>query len=260
MSLAKKLVYRMLAYIVILGYLALDLLVFKGPLSRTLSGEEKNAEQRIAEAKASGVVARVYFQPIYQKQVEERMRESLWREGREPSDLNAGEAKVLREAIVGELIDELLVKIQIKVSGVNDFPVSEQEIQNALARFNDRFTAISARDAAMAQQGWAGGEHELKMRLAGRLQREKYLQSQLAEFIQEDSEALVRAWYDEHHQELKGPDGELPSYEEAKASIASALKARQREKGWDDFCKIMRAKAGRKIEIFRDMLHQEATE
>ena len=44
-------------------------------------------------------------------------------------------------------------------------------------------------------------------------------------------------------------------FEEVKLEIEDALRAVRREEGWDDFRKIMRAKADGKVDIFRDILH-----
>ncbi len=259
MSLPKKLLLRIVIYFIIVGYLYADFVVFQGPLSRAVRPESLESEEHIAEAKAQGIAARVYYQPIYRAQVEERMREHLWRHGlSEP----VGEVKILREAILAELIDELLIKIQIKVSGANDYPVTDEEKKTALARFDARFTYPPERDHALQLQGWEWekGTKEVEMRLAARLQREKYLQHQLTPYNEQEQTTTAREWYDSHLDSFTSSDGVTKSFDEVKPYIDEALEARQRTRGIDHFRKILRSKAKGKIEIFDDVLHAEERE
>jgi len=264
MSLPKKLILRMLAYIVVLGYMTLDVMVFDGPLSRALSAPRPDSKELVAVAKAEGVVARAYYQPIYRAQVEESLREYLWRRGRDVSDLSVGERKMLREAVLADLLDELLIKIQIKVSGMNDYPISDGEKKAAIERFYARYENSETLDELMALQGWKGGDREVEMRLAGRLQREKYLVDQLIPWNREGSSEKVKAWYDENKELLKSEGGDVPEFVDVEQRVFEALKAQQREQGMADFRKILRNKTKEKgkpkIEIFRDVLHAEEVE
>ncbi len=257
MSLPKKLLLRILGYVVVMGYMYCDFFIFRGPLSRMVNPDEMNSKEKIAAAKAEGIVARAYFQPIYRTQVEERMREHLWRRGlNEPS----GDVKILREAVLADLIDELLIKIQIKVSGRNDYAVSEEEKEAALARFNARFESEEARDLLMEKQGWQGGEKELKMRLAARIQRERYLENQLTLFNQEYASETPSSWYEKNKAAFQNAHGEVPEFSEVEDRVTDALEVIQRKKGIGHFRKILRLKAKGKIQIFRDVLHAEDLE
>jgi len=257
MSLPQKLLLRIVIYAAICGYLYGDFFIFKGPLSRMVHEDEQSSEKKIAEAKAAGVVARAYYQPIYRTQVEERMREYLWRRGQ---GLPEAGVKILREAVLAELIDELLIKIQIKVSGANDYPVSEGEIEEAFARFNHRYPNLHERDLAMTAEGWTGGEKELKMRLAARLQREKYLIDQLGPFNAKEAPQSAKEWYQENQDSFQRPDDSYAPFSEVEHLIKNALEVTQRERGMDHFRKILRSKAKGKIEIFSDVLHAEDLE
>ncbi|HCQ79342.1 MAG TPA: hypothetical protein DIV46_05160, partial [Verrucomicrobiales bacterium] len=115
-NLAKAMAIRFGVYGILVFYLACDLFLFQGPVYRSLNEPQRDEKTEIAEAKASGVVARVYYRPIFRAQVEEKMVEYLWRRGRTIDDTTEGERRLLRQVIVNELIDDELVKLQIKVS------------------------------------------------------------------------------------------------------------------------------------------------
>ncbi|MDB4328532.1 peptidyl-prolyl cis-trans isomerase [Akkermansiaceae bacterium] len=201
MSTPKKLAIRLAAYGVLMGYLCLDLFLFKGPLNRTLTGPGMDSEEAIAEAKAMGIAARVYFQPIYRAQVDERAGQYLWERGRSFADTSAGERRLLREAIVNELVDELLLKIQIKVSPVEEYDIPEGTQEEMFALFEKRYGGAEAFEALIFDQRWEGKE-EAKMRLNARLQREKYLNSILPKEVTEEH---ARKWFDENQKKMVAP-------------------------------------------------------
>ena len=70
-NVAKAMAIRMGIYGLLTGYLVFDFFYWQGPLYRSLKKSPRNTPEAIAEAKADGVVARVYFRPIYRRQVEE---------------------------------------------------------------------------------------------------------------------------------------------------------------------------------------------
>ncbi|MGJ8697077.1 MAG: peptidylprolyl isomerase [Verrucomicrobiaceae bacterium] len=192
---------RLAVYCLLIGYLCLDLFVWKGPVNQTLKGPGLGSERGIAEAKAMGIAARVYYQPIYRAQVDERAREYLWKRGRTWEDTTEPERRFLREATVQQLIDELLLKIQIKVSPVTAYEVPDEVQEAEFRRFKDRY-AEGELEALMEKQGWSG-EEEAKMRLNARLQREVYLTDMLASGVS-DEDAL--AFYEENKGALVSPE------------------------------------------------------
>ncbi len=192
---------QLTVYAVVMAYLWLDLRVFGGPVSRTLTGPRMDSEEMIAEAKAMGIAARVYYQPIYRAQVDERASQYLWERGRSFADTSAGERRLLREAIVNELIDELLLKIQIKVSPIEEYDIPEGSQEELFALFEKRYGSVEAFDVLIADQRWDGKE-EAKMRLNARLQREKYLNSILPKEVTEED---ARKWFVENQAEMAAP-------------------------------------------------------
>jgi len=69
----KKVLWRLLIWLVLVGYIALDFLVFKGPLHRSLtSGNEPEPDV------ARGIAARVFHKPIYLSQLDYAVDKLLW--------------------------------------------------------------------------------------------------------------------------------------------------------------------------------------
>ena len=184
-----------------MAYLCLDLFVFEGPLNRTLTGPGMDSEQAVAEAKAMGIAARVYYQPIYRAQVDERARQNLWERGRTFADTTSTERRYLREGTVNELIDELLLKIQIKVSPMEEYDIPEVRQDEMFALFEKRYGSSEVFEALLAEQRWQGKE-EARMRLNARLQREKYLSTLLPREVTEED---ARQWFAENREKLASP-------------------------------------------------------
>ena len=203
MNVHKKMAIRMGIYVVMIGYLLLDLFVFEGPIKKGLTGPAPDSPEAIAAAKAKGVVARVYAQPIYRAQIEGREKEYLWERGRKIEEVPLAERKLIRNIALQEMIDERLVKVQIKVSSPDEYEVSEEELDAAVERYKKRYADESALGKAIERQGWKG-EKELRMRIAGRLQREKYFEKEIESEV-EMSDEEARAWYDKHHEKLALP-------------------------------------------------------
>ncbi|MGE9268832.1 MAG: peptidylprolyl isomerase [Verrucomicrobiales bacterium] len=203
MSVQKKMAIRMGIYVLLVGYLLMDLFVFNGPIKTKLTGPEPDSPEAIAAAKAQGIVARVYAQPIYRAQVEERVVRMLTERGRQAENVSEAEHKLLRQVALRDLIDERLVKVQIKVSATDQYPVSEEERAAALTRFKQRFGDEEALAQALAAQGWEG-EKELSYRLAARLQRERYLTQEIGGQASVSDEEII-AWYEENKEALTIP-------------------------------------------------------
>ena len=156
MSVPKIMALRMGVYCVLVGYLVCDFFVFKGPVYKSLNSSPRDEKTMIAEAKASGVVARVYYRPIYRAQVEEAMKEYLWRRGRNPGDTSAPERRLLRELMVNQLIDEELIKLQIKVSMSEEVAVSDDKVARAGEIEKGRHPDSRVYDELACRAGWSG--------------------------------------------------------------------------------------------------------
>lgn len=203
MSPPKKLAIRFAIYFALIVYLIIDLFIWKGPVSRATLGPQLDSEEAIAEAKAMGIVARVYYQPIYRAQVETRIEEHLWKRGRTLEQTSKPERRLLREVAAEQLIDELLMKVQIKISPVNEYPIPEANQIRFFDQFKKRYPTSDDFADLMESQGWKGGEDEVQMRLNGRLEREVYLTSYIDSSVSDEE---VQKWYDEHHKNYLAPE------------------------------------------------------
>jgi parvulin-like peptidyl-prolyl isomerase len=192
---------RLVLYTIGIIYLFLDLFVFDGPLRRKLREENPQSPERIASAKAKGVVARVFYQPILLSQVDRRVEERLWKEGRKLDGLGKEERKLLRMAALNDLIDlHLLGRIKVQFN-LSDDSVSREAVDAAVASFVKGFENTREMEERMAEQGWT--MEELRLRLAAKIQQQMYL-DQLIEVGVSDEEA--RTFYDSHQAELGQPD------------------------------------------------------
>lgn len=251
MNLPKIMALRMGIYLILMVYLAGDLFFFKGPIYQTLNSSPHDSEELIAEAKASGVVARVYQRPIYRAQIEESLREYLWRRGRTPEEASQDERRLLRELVLQQLIDEELIKLQIKVSMGKEVAVSEEEVERALEVEQGRYPDEQVFEELARRAFWAG-EKEQRMRLAARIQRADYLKNRIPDGVSEE-EAL--RWYEENEERFS------PSYEQSKESIMDALSLKKRDFMWQKFrYEKLRHYAEGHLDVFRDVLHAEEGE
>jgi peptidyl-prolyl cis-trans isomerase C len=185
---------------VALLYLAGDLWAFNGPVKRWLTGFRPDSPRSIAKAKASGVVARVWFHPITRSQLDRAVRERLWLQGLDETEVPAGEHAALRRAALDELIDELLLRTEANRRGI-EVKATEAEIDRAFQRFASRFEEGEL-DAALRGQGL--DRAELRQRLAARLEQEKALELCVGD-AGKIEEAKAREWFAGHAAELGQP-------------------------------------------------------
>lgn len=251
MSVPKIMALRMGVYVILVGYLVCDLFFFKGPIYKTLKSSPRDEKSIIAEAKASGVVARVYYRPIYRAQVEEAMREYLWRRGRTAAEAGPDERRLLRDLIVQQLIDEELIKLQIKVSDSEEVAVPDSEINRAVEVDLSRYPDPGVFDSLLYQARWKG-DPEHRMRIAARIQRADYLEQRVPDDVTEEE---AQAWFDENKKAFPA------DFEESKAGIIDALSLKKRDVMWKEFrYQKLRRYAEGKIDLFDDVLHAEEGE
>ena len=180
-------------------YMALDFFLFNGPLKHELREMFPTAVDEYREALEQGICAKVYNAPIYRGQVERRLNENLWRNGRSIANVQDTELKMLRGLALDELIDEKVLRIKVHANR-SDVPVSEEEVDAALTRFKNRFRARNDLDVAMEQQGIASMK-ELRYRIAAKLQQEKYVLTKIEPALA-INDAQAKEWYEEHKESI----------------------------------------------------------
>jgi hypothetical protein len=247
-DLAKAMAIRFGVYGVLVIYLACDLFVFQGPVHKSLNEPQLDKKTEIAEARASGVVARVYYRPIFRAQVEEKMVEYLWRRGRTIDETTAGERKLLRQVIVNELIDDELVKLQIKVSMSEEVNVPGNQIDQALAREMKRYSSQDVFNALAERAVWSG-LRERRMRLAARIQRSEHLARMVDAKVSEEE---AKNWFEGNRSSFLGV------FEDHRIAIMDALLIEKRDRAWTKFrLEKLRRYAKGKIDIFEEILFKE---
>jgi parvulin-like peptidyl-prolyl isomerase len=230
MSPLRKFILRLVIYGAVLLYIIGDLFVFHGPLGRRIERADPGSPAAIAEAKARGVVARVFNHQITRSQLDRALRERLWLEGKTPESLTPEFLKIARYAALDDLIGHELLRVKAKANA-KELQVSDEEIEERMARFTARFESGDAMASAMKSQGIAS-LRDLRDRLAARIQQEKYVEMKIAP-LAEVTEDDMRTWFEENQKSLGIPERVrvrhifIPTLdhppEEAKAKLDTAL-------------------------------------
>jgi parvulin-like peptidyl-prolyl isomerase len=180
---------RLAIYGAVLAYLVADLLIFNGPLRRTIGGDRPPKPE---------IAARVAGHPITRSQLDRAVSEKLWLEGNPAAD-----PAVVRAAALEELIDHELLRLKVKEL---DPPLtaSDKEINERLRRLIGRFESKGALETAMKSQG-IPNERDLRERLAARIRQEKLVTLRIGESIKVTDEE-ARKWFDANQQSIALPE------------------------------------------------------
>lgn len=199
----KGFVIRIVLFSALLIYLGADLYLFNGPLRKRIQRGLPDSPESIAAAKSQGVVARVLHLPILSSQLERATKERLWLRGQKLEDLPPQQRRVERLAALEDLIDHQLLRIKTK-HNATELPVAEAEVDEALKRLATRFENRDAMQKELTAEG-IDSERELRLRIGGRLQQQKYVESRIAPQIEVTEEEAL-AWYEAHAKELARPE------------------------------------------------------
>lgn len=191
------------AYLLVLGYLAIDLLVLNGPLNRRIQSSHPDSPESIAKAKANGVVARVFNHHITRNQLDYAIHERLWLEGKNAADLSPADRKLVTYAALGDLIDHQLLRVKTKVNTF-ELNVPDKEIDDRLQRFVGRFETKADLQSAMKSMG-IRDETALRQRIAARIQQEKYVAMRVDPLVKV-SEEEVAEFYEANKESLALPE------------------------------------------------------
>jgi hypothetical protein len=177
-------------------------MIFGGPLRQRMDRQRPDSPESLARARAQGIVARVFKHPITRQQLNRAVAERLLLDGRQDQPLGGNERKLLTYAVLNDLIDHQLLRVKTQANS-SEVPLSEAEIDAAVAGFRSRFPSGTDFPALLATQG-IGSEKELRFRLAATLQQEKYIETRIHAAIQVSAEE-ARAWYDANPQAAEVP-------------------------------------------------------
>lgn len=149
------------------------------------------------------LVARVAGHPITRSQLDRAVSANLWLEGRSHEKLTPAELESARKAALDDLIDESLLRLQVKALTAQ-LAVSDDEIDTRFKRFSGRFESKAELESAMTAQGIAD-EKSLRDRLAAQIRQEKYIELRITPAIRTtDEEALE--WFGKNPDSVSLPE------------------------------------------------------
>jgi hypothetical protein len=149
---------------------------------------------------------------------------------------------------VNELIDDELVKLQIKVSMSEEVSVPESQIDQALAREMKRYPSENVFSVLAERAVWSGLK-ERRMRLAARIQRSEHLARMVDAKVSEEE---AKNWFEENRRAFPGV------FADYRIPIMDALLIGKRDRAWKKFrVEKLRRYAKGKIDLFEEVLFKE---
>ncbi|MCB1277901.1 peptidylprolyl isomerase [Prosthecobacter sp.] len=190
--------WRFAAYFIAAGYLMADLYACKGPLhARLMAGRGSSPE-----GAGGGFAAEVYGRPITRLEVEEMMREQLWKRNESWAALGTEARKQTRWLALETLVNDRIIRAFRIMNGIDHVPP----------------VSLAKREAEMMKRQFANGA-EFPGRVAGQQQTEKsldegiydaqldeaWIAEKIAHRLKEITAKEVREWYDEFKDTLRIP-------------------------------------------------------
>ncbi|MFM2171304.1 MAG: hypothetical protein RI957_1533 [Verrucomicrobiota bacterium] len=194
---------RLFIYSSVLAYVAIDLYACAGPLRKAIDRRKSDSPEAVEDAKKAGIVAIVLGRPVTVTQVDRAARERLWLEGKSWQETSSEQRRLVRKAVLTELVDHQLIRSKIaankEAERATDHEVSER-VKQLLARFVSR----AEMEQSMKAQGIAS-EEELKLRIAAIIEMEKYLDRQLRPLLEVTDDEIAE-FYQNHPNDLAMPE------------------------------------------------------
>ncbi len=203
MSISRKFLWRLGLWSLLMLYIALDLLIFKGPvdkIARKLSSDQPKFE----DDSQRGIAARVFNRPIYLSQIDFAVDQKLWSTGKGTREgIQEKQRLFLRAEALRNIQDQYILREKVRLNS-DDYPVAEEEINAAVLRFSARFRTKQEMTEALIAYGFQG-EKELRFRLAAQLQQEKYILAKIQPGIAvTDDDA--KKWYQDFKEKTITPE------------------------------------------------------
>lgn len=202
MSFSNKFLWRLVLWSLLMLYIALDLLIFKGPVDQ-IARKLRNDQPQYQDDRARGIVSRVFNRPIYLSQVDYAVDQKLWATGKSREGIKEKQRLFLRAEALRTIQDQYILREKIKLNR-DDYPVSDDEINTAILNFAARFNTKQEMIQALKEFG-LNGEKELRFRLAAQLQQEKYILTKIKPGITVTDEE-ARKWYDNFKEKAVTPE------------------------------------------------------
>lgn len=235
----KNLSWRWMLYLVVGGYLVLDLKVFHGPLRDAIRNPREAA---LVEARERGWVALVNREPLTKAQLDLAVARHLYQRGLDAAAIPSKNLDMIRRGVLQTLIDDTLVR---QYADGDRHPVPEEETAAFVAAWKAGFASRDDFLARAAAQGL--DEKSLDAELARIWTRKRWLENRIAPGI-EVTEEEARQWFENNRVETGGkprpgffePEAVrlretlLPATDEAKARQLHADRKNGAEPGGDE--------------------------
>lgn len=185
----KRLPWRALLYLVLLGYLVLDLKVFHGPLREAMRSRR---DAMAAAAREHGWVALVNLEPITREQLDLAVARHLYQRGRQAEELPQKTLALIRRAALQALIDDTLVR---QYADGEKFAAPPAETAAFAASWKAAFPSAGELERRAADLGL--DPETLDAELSRTWSRKRWLEKRLAPAV-EVTEAEAREWFAEN--------------------------------------------------------------
>lgn len=188
--------WRFALYFFAAVYLFVDLYACGGPLARRFGGAGGGGEGPAA------VAARVYGRPVTRLELEEAMRDHLFRRGESWEVLGAQARKQTRWLVLETLVNERLVRAFRTMNGL-DSPPPPEAGGAELGHLRKQFEESGEFEARLAWRKL--DEKQLAAEARADLEDEAWIEEKIRPRVVEITDADVRAWHDRQAGEMAAP-------------------------------------------------------
>lgn len=192
--------WRFLVYLLAGVYLFADMVVWQGPIFRRLTRPWGVEGEVVVNGEA---VAMVYGKPITKLELAEAIRGYEWRRGEVWEKLSAEAQKMSRSVVLEQMINDRLVRAFRVMNGL-DARVPEAVAEREVEMMRRQFPAEGEWVARLTGQAMTEAEFAEEAREA--LADEAWIEEKIRHRVVEVTEAVVRAWYEEHAAEMTVPE------------------------------------------------------
>lgn len=190
--------WRFAIYFISALYLVADLYVWKGPLhERLMEGRGSSPD-----GQGGGYVAEVYGRPVTRLELEEGIRDYLWKRGESWESLGAEARKQTRWLVLETLVNDRILNAFRKMNGLDHVPQEENATSEVeMLRRQFAIDAEYPKRLAVQQQT----QQSLDAAVRDSQLDEAWIAEKIAARLREIGEKEVRAWYEEFKESLRIP-------------------------------------------------------
>lgn len=185
--------WRLAVTFIASSYILADLFAFKGPLHELLM--QGHAQERAAAAEVCGL-------PVTRQQLEEALREQLWKRNEFWAGLGPEARKQIRWLTLENLVNDRLIHAFRSRNGLHmDEPNAAAKLE--MERMQRQFADPAEFPARLAAQQLT--PQSLQARIHDAQLNEAWISEHIQPFLKEITQQDVRVWYDEFKETLRLP-------------------------------------------------------